>query len=138
MSFKPPSGWQTETDKLFVHNSGVRLQLTTYRGEEGWFLVPVDLDQAVIKFDPTPEGRDKGFAAFESGTLAIKPKKAAAPEKPKGGRRKPIAVPEEEPAEEAEGHAEGEKVEEKDEEDGEDEDEDEEKEEKEEKGGEEG
>lgn len=137
MSFKPPAGWQAENDKLFIHSSGVRLQLMAYRGEEGWYLIPVDLDLAVVKFDPTPEGRDKAFAAFAGGVLNVKPPKKAPAKEVKAvrgrGRRKPVledvegeeGAGEEHPEPVAaveEGEAEAE-------EDDEDEDEDEEKEE---------
>jgi hypothetical protein len=100
MSANPPKGWTRDSEKLFIHNTGVRIQLMTYRQKEGWFLVPTDLDQAVVEFTPTPEGRDQAFEAFASGVLNVKTKaKAASPTK----KRKPRAVvkkEKEEPAEE--------------------------------------
>src|SRR5262245_55121196 len=75
MSFSAPKGWERESDKLFIHNTGVRIQLMTYRQKEGWFLVPVDLDQPVVEFEPTPEGRTKAFDAFAAGVLDTKPKR---------------------------------------------------------------
>jgi DNA replication initiation complex subunit (GINS family) len=68
--------WEKDSEKLFIHESGVRIQRMTYKGKDGWYLVPIDLDEAVIEFEPTPEGRDKAFEAFEKGSLATKPKKA--------------------------------------------------------------
>jgi len=124
MSFSVPKGWERDSDKLYIHNSGVRIQLMTYRQKEGWYLVPVDLDQPVVEFEPTPEGRDKAFEAFAKGAVSTKAvkKKATAPAKPKKG--KPIAVPKEdeaaegeEPAAAAEGEADEEEEEEEEEED---------------------
>lgn len=77
MGFTLPKGWDKDSDKLFIHNTGVRIQRMTYRQKEGWFLVPIDLDQPVVEFDPTPEGRDKAFEAFGKGALGpTKTKKA--------------------------------------------------------------
>ncbi|GEM_PF-2288847 len=133
MSYRPPAGWQAENDKLFIHTSGVRLQQMTYRGEDGWYLVPVDLDQSVVKFDPTPEGRDKGFAAFGGGILGQgKPKAKPVAKQARGGRKKAIQIPEEEPAEAEPGEeaaAPAAAEEEADDEDDEDDEEEEEKEE---------
>src|SRR5262245_31927138 len=107
-----PKGWEKDSDKLFIHETGIRIQRMTYKGKEGWFLVPVDLDAAVVEFEPTNEGRDKAFEAFAKGALATKPKKTKATSK-KAAAAKP--APKEEEAEE------------KDEEDDEDEDEDKDK-----------
>jgi hypothetical protein len=78
-----PKGWEKDSDKLFIHETGIRIQRMTYKGKDGWFLVPVDLDAAVVEFEPTPEGRDKAFEAFAKGALVVKPKKtkAASPKK---------------------------------------------------------
>ena len=73
-----PKGWEKDSDKLFIHETGIRIQRMTYKGKDGWFLVPVDLDAAVIEFEPTPEGRDKAFEAFAKGALVVKPKKTKA------------------------------------------------------------
>ena len=73
-----PKGWEKDSDKLFIHETGIRIQRMTYKGKDGWFLVPVDLDVAVLEFEPTPEGRDKAFEAFAKGVLVTKPKKAKA------------------------------------------------------------
>ena len=70
-----PKGWEKDSDKLFIHETGVRISRMTYKGKDGWFLVPVDLDAAVLEFEPTPEGRDKAFEAFAKGVLVTKPKK---------------------------------------------------------------
>ena len=75
MSFSPPKGWERDNDKLYIHTTGVRIQLMTYRQKEGWFLVPTDLDQPVVEFEPTPEGRAKAFEAFAIGALETKPKR---------------------------------------------------------------
>lgn len=105
MAFHPPKGWERESDTLFIHHTGVRIERRVYREKEGWFLIPVDLDAEVLAFDPTPEGRDQAFAAFAEGRLKP-PRKAkaaaaaAAPAKPRRGRPpKPRPEPEPEEAE---------------------------------------
>jgi hypothetical protein len=70
-----PKGWEKDSDKLFIHETGVRIARQTYKGKDGWYLIPVDLDAAVLEFEPTPEGRDKAFEAFTKGVLVTKPKK---------------------------------------------------------------
>lgn len=101
MAFSTPKGWDKESETLFIHDSGTRIERRTYREKDGWFIIPVDLDQEVVGYDPTPEGRDKAFQDFADGKIktARKPKKAAEPEgppKPKRGR-KPKERPEPEP-----------------------------------------
>jgi len=101
MGFTAPKGWDKESETLFIHESGTRVERRTYREKDGWFIIPVDLDQEVVGYDPTPEGRDKAFQDFADGKIktARKPKKAAEPEgppKPKRGR-KPKERPEPEP-----------------------------------------
>jgi hypothetical protein len=76
-----PKGWDKDSDKLFIHETGVRIARQTYKGKDGWYLIPVDLDAAVLEFEPTPEGRDKAFEAFAKGVLVTKPKKAKATKK---------------------------------------------------------
>ncbi len=92
-----PKGWEKDSDKLFIHETGIRIQRMTYKGKDGWFLVPVDLDAAVVEFEPTNEGRDKAFEAFAKGALVVKPKKTKATTK-KAAAAKP--APKEEDAEE--------------------------------------
>jgi hypothetical protein len=70
-----PKGWDKESDKLFIHETGVRIARQTYKGKDGWYLIPVDLDAVVVEFEPTPEGKDKAFEAFAKGALVTKPKK---------------------------------------------------------------
>jgi hypothetical protein len=100
MSFKPPKGWRSESDTLFMNAAGVRIERRVYREKEGWFLIPAELSQEVIGFDPTPEGRDQAFAAFADGVLSKTDKKKAKPAasktRPKKGR-KPKESPAEEP-----------------------------------------
>ena len=76
MASSAPKGWEKDSDKLFIHETGIRIARMTYKGKDGWYLVPVDLDAVVVEFEPTPEGRDKAFEAFAKGALVIKPKKA--------------------------------------------------------------
>jgi hypothetical protein len=91
MSFKPPKGWKSESDSLFINAAGVRIERRVYREQEGWFLIPAELAQDVVYFDPTPEGRDQAFAAFAEGVLARTGTKKALPvgstAKPKRGRK---------------------------------------------------
>jgi len=97
MNFKPPKGWKSESDTLFINAAGVRIERREYRGKEGWFLIPAELAQAVVGFDPTPEGRDQAFAAFAEGLLSKTGKKDlldGSKAKPKRGR-KPKEAPEE-------------------------------------------
>jgi hypothetical protein len=92
-----PKGWDKESDKLFIHETGVRIARQTYKGKDGWYLIPVDLDAIVVEFEPTPEGREKAFEAFAKGALVTKPKKtktvtkkvaAKTPPKPEEGEEK--------------------------------------------------
>ncbi len=106
MSFKPPKGWDRESDTLFIHASGVLIERREYRQKQGWFLIPVDLNQVVLGFDPTPEGRDQAFAAFAKGRFAKTPRKKASTGKPQGvpkKGRKPEEDPQGEDPEEDEG-----------------------------------
>jgi len=70
----------------------------TYKGKDGWFLVPVDLDAAVVEFEPTKEGCDKALEAFAKGALVTKPKTTTATSTKKAAAAK--AAPKEEEAEE--------------------------------------
>ena len=74
MSFSVPSGWNQDSDKLFVHTSQVRLQRMTYRSHEGWVLIPRGADDPVLQFPPTPDGRDMAFAAFVTGAFGQRDK----------------------------------------------------------------
>jgi hypothetical protein len=76
-----PKGWDKDSEKLFIHETGVRIARQTYKGKDGWYLIPVDLDAPVLEFEPTPEGRDKAFEAFGKGVLVTKPKKTKTPPK---------------------------------------------------------
>lgn len=105
MDFKTPKGWKRESETAYAHGTDARIERRVYRGQEGWFLIPPDLDQEVLCFAPTSEGRDGAFAAFAAGKLKAPRKKSAAPEedsgppKPKRGR-KPKPRPEPEAGEE--------------------------------------
>jgi hypothetical protein len=72
-----PAGWDRDSDQLFLHPSGVRIERRTYRKQDGWALVPADLDQAVLMFPPDPAGRAKAFLAFAAGVLDPGKKEAA-------------------------------------------------------------
>lgn len=64
MSFTLPKDWEKESDDLYVHKTLVRIQRTTFRQQEGWFLIPVDIKEEVVPFESTDEGRDKAFEHF--------------------------------------------------------------------------
>ena len=124
MSFTAPKGWERDSDKLYIHSTGVRIQLMSYRQKEGWYLVPTDLDQPVVEFEPTPEGRAKAFEAFAAGVIDTKPKRKKSEAAETKKKKKAAAAA----AEEAEGKdKEKDKDKDKDKDDDED-DEDEEKE----------
>ena len=98
MKFKLPKDWEKDSDTLFIHESGVRIQHSSYHGTDIWMLVPTDLDQPVVQFDPTEEGRDKAFAAYAEGVLKppSKRKKAAPRKKKKVAKAKKEDVEEKE------------------------------------------
>ena len=98
-----PKGWDKDSDKLFIHETGVRIARQTYKGKDGWYLIPVDLDAVVVEFEPTPEGRDKAFEAFTKGALVTKPKKTKAPPKKAAAKIVPKGEEGEEPKAEKEG-----------------------------------
>jgi hypothetical protein len=76
MESAAPEGWEQDSPALFLHSSGVRIERRIYRQKDGWFLVPVDLDQAVAEFAPDPEGLALAFSAFAGGMF--NPKAATA------------------------------------------------------------
>lgn len=112
-----PKGWEKDSDKLFIHETGIRIARMTYKGKDGWFLVPVDLDAAVLEFEPTPEGRDKAFEAFAKGALATKPKKTKATSTKKAAAK---PAPKEEESEEKDEDDEGDDDEKGDDDEGDD------------------
>lgn len=69
MDILVPDGWERNSDTLYLHGSGVRIERRAYRKREGWILVPVDLDRAVLEFPPVDEGLQRAFAAFAAGAL---------------------------------------------------------------------
>ncbi|HLY08736.1 MAG TPA: hypothetical protein VKW04_05435 [Planctomycetota bacterium] len=115
-----PKGWEKDSDKLFIHETGVRIARQTYKGKDGWYLIPVDLDAVVVEFEPTPEGRDKAFEAFGKGALVTKPKKTKAPtKKAAAAKAAPKGEEGEEPAKgEEEGEDDDDEKEEKEEDEG--------------------
>ncbi len=64
MSVKLPKDWTKEDDELFVYKDGTRIHKTTYNSKQGWFMIPVDLDETVIEYADTDEGRDLAFEEF--------------------------------------------------------------------------
>jgi hypothetical protein len=69
MDVPVPDGWERSSDTLYLHRSGVRIERRDYRKREGWILVPVDLDRAVLEFPPVEEGLRQAFEAFAAGAL---------------------------------------------------------------------
>jgi hypothetical protein len=64
-----PAGWERESETLYLHPSGIRIERRIYRKKEGWVLVPVDLDQKVLEFPPDDAGLEQAFAAFNRGAM---------------------------------------------------------------------
>ena len=64
MSVELPKDWTREDDELFVYKDGTRIHKTTYNSKQGWFMIPVDLDETVIEYADTEEGRDLAFDEF--------------------------------------------------------------------------
>ena len=69
MSFSLPTGWKQGSEKLFVHDSNVRIQRMMFRSQEVWLLIPRGAEDPVLQFPPTSEGRDMAFAAFVTGAF---------------------------------------------------------------------
>jgi hypothetical protein len=63
-----PEGWVQDSQTLYLHESGVRIERRVYRQKEGWVLVPVELDKKVLEFAPNTEGLEQAFAAFGAET----------------------------------------------------------------------
>ena len=66
-SWTPPPGWEREGDTLYFRAGGIRIERRVYRKEEGWFLMPADLDRPALRFPPDDAGREAAFAAFAAG-----------------------------------------------------------------------
>jgi hypothetical protein len=96
LSFKPPKGWERDSDTLFIHTSLVRIERRTYRQKDGWFLIPTETEEEVVGFEPTAEGRDKAFEHFAKEMGSRKAKPAAKPRKRKTVRKAKKAEPPEE------------------------------------------
>ena len=69
MGFVVPLGWEQDSETLYLHGTGVRIERMIYRKKEGWILIPVDLGRAVVEFPPTSEGLEQAFGAFGKGDL---------------------------------------------------------------------
>jgi hypothetical protein len=67
-----PEGWERDSETLYLHPSGVRIERRLYRQKEGWFLIPADLDRPVMEFAPDEAGLAQAFAAFSGGALEPK------------------------------------------------------------------
>jgi hypothetical protein len=55
-------GWERESADLFIHESGARIQKSSYRGKMAWWFFPASLDVPAVEHAPTDEGRDEAFA----------------------------------------------------------------------------
>ena len=65
------SSWVRESEYLFVHRSGARIERRGYPSTPGWYLVPQAGQEHHHRFEPTPQGCDDAFIAFaasEAGT----------------------------------------------------------------------
>lgn len=111
-----PPGWEKDSATLYLHETGVRIEKRVYREQEGWILVPVDLDTPVTAFPPDKDGLALAFAEWTktAGKIKAKPSpKAAAAAKAKAAAKKKKA--EEEDAPKGEEGEDGEEKEEKEE-----------------------
>ncbi|SRR5258705_10979562 len=91
MGFHLGKGWDKTSEDLFIHDSGVRISKTSYRGKPGWWVFPVDLDAPPVEHAPTDAGREEAFATVAKGLPKPKVKKDP--------RKKKVAVPEDEEVE---------------------------------------
>lgn len=75
MDLAAPKGWHQDSETCYLHDSGDRIERRVYREKEGWFLIPADLDRAVLGFAPDSEGLEQALAAFDRLTLTPAPAK---------------------------------------------------------------
>ena len=64
MAFKLPKDWTKENGDLFIYKDGTRIHNTTYNSKQGWFMIPSDLDETVLEYEDSTEGRDLAFDEF--------------------------------------------------------------------------
>ncbi len=64
MGFELPKDWTKENSDLYIYKDGTRIHKTTYNSKQGWFLIPVDLDETVVEYSDSTEGRDLAFEEF--------------------------------------------------------------------------
>ena len=72
-----PPGWERDSDALYLHAGGARIERRVYRKVEGWILVPADLDHAALTFPPDDAGRAAAFAAFAAGAAGTGPEEVS-------------------------------------------------------------
>ena len=116
-----PPGWEKDSATLYLHETGVRIEKRVYREQEGWILVPVDLDTPVTAFTPDKDGLAQAFAAWTKGAAKTKVKAAPAKATAKAKAKKKKAEDEED-APKGEDGEDGEEKEEKEEKDEDDDD----------------
>ena len=75
-SWTPPPGWERDSDTLYLHAGGARLERRVYRKVDGWILMPADLDRPALTFAPDDAGRAAAFAAFAGGAAGAVPEAA--------------------------------------------------------------
>ena len=100
-----PAGWERESETLYLHPSGVRIERRIYRKKEGWVLVPVDLDRKVLEFTPDDAGLEQAFAAFDQGAMTP----AVSTVSPEVQKARDAAREDEKPEEPSEDEEDGEK-----------------------------
>ena len=64
-------GWSKESDYLYVHSSGARIERRGYPGEPGWYLSFPRERETVRRFEPTTYGCDQAFIAFAGKRAAL-------------------------------------------------------------------
>lgn len=73
-----PKDWTKEDSELYIYKDGTRITKTTYNSKQGWFLMPADLDETVLEYEDTDEGKNLAFEEFTQKIDDDKAQKKAA------------------------------------------------------------
>ncbi len=58
--------WTRQSEYIFVHRTGARIERRGYPVTPGWYLVPDKNSPDAQRYDPTPQGCDEAFIAFSA------------------------------------------------------------------------
>ena len=64
-------GWSKESDYLYIHASGARIERRGYPGRPGWYLMFPGERGTSRRFEPTTYGCDQAFIAFAGRWAAL-------------------------------------------------------------------